>query len=377
MVRRPRAVAPLEIEPGALRVALAHPTYWPEVRRGAERLLHELAAGLAARGHAARIVTTHPGRGSRSVEGGVEVVRARRPPGGARLERRGVDAHLLQAPATLRELLRGHDDVVEALQVGDALAAAAWARRTGRPAVFSMMGIPDEATLGGRRGRARLVRLAARRCAAVTVLSETAADACRRTLGVEPRVIAPGVDLDAFVVGTHRAPAPVIVCAAAAGEPRKRVAQLVEAFARVRAVDPGARLVLDARGGPVDAPGVELAAMDDRAELAALLGSAWVAALPAVGEAFGLVLAEALACGTPVVGADDGGIPEVVGRDGATGFLFPPDDAAALARALLEAIALAAGGGAKLRIACRARAEPFSTARCAAAHEALYRDLLA
>jgi glycosyltransferase involved in cell wall biosynthesis len=305
------------------------------------------------------------------------VVRTRRPPGGALTERAGAEPHLLQAPATLHALLRGDDDVVEALQVGDALAAAAWARRTGRPAVFSMMGIPDEATLAGRRGRARLVRTAARRCAAVTVLSEAAAAACRRTLGVDPRVIAPPVDLDAFVLGSHRTPEPVMVCAAAAAEPRKRVGLLVEAFGRVRREHPGARLVLDARGPRIDAPGVERAPMDDRAALAALLGSAWVAVLPAIGEAFGLVLAEALACGTPVVGAADGGIGEVVGRDGGTGRLFSGDDPAVLAAALLEAIDLARGGGAELRIACRARAEAFSTARCAAAHEALYRELVA
>ncbi len=33
------------------RVALLHPVYWPEVRRGAERMTRELADGLAARGH--------------------------------------------------------------------------------------------------------------------------------------------------------------------------------------------------------------------------------------------------------------------------------------------------------------------------------------
>jgi glycosyltransferase involved in cell wall biosynthesis len=359
----------------ALRVALAHPVYWPEVRRGAERLLRELADGLAARGHRPRIVTSHPGPRERTVEDGIEVVRARRPPARP-LDRLGVEPHVLQAPGTLRELLAGEDDVVEALQAGDALAAAAWARRRGRPAVFSLMGIPDEATLAGRRGRAALVRTAARRCAAVTVLSEAAAAACRRTLAVEPRVIAPGVDLGAFALGTARTPEPTVVCAAAAGEPRKRVGLLVEAFGRVRREHPGARLVLDARGSErfAGVPGVERAAMDDRAALAALLGAAWVAALPAVGEAFGLVLAEALACGTPVVGARDGGIPEVVGD---AGRLFDGDDPAALAGALLEGIAAARTGGDGLRAACRAQAERFSTARCAAAHEALYSELLA
>ncbi len=50
-------------------------------------------------------------------------------------------------------------------------------------------------------------------------------------------------------------------------------------------------------------------------------------------EAFGLVIAEAMACGTPVVAFDADGIPEVV-RDGETGILVPRGDHAALAAAM-------------------------------------------
>lgn len=45
--------------------------------------------------------------------------------------------------------------------------------------------------------------------------------------------------------------------------------------------------------------------------------------LSTVGEAFGLVLAESMACGVPVVGSESGGIPEVV-VNGETGLLVPP-----------------------------------------------------
>ena len=50
-------------------------------------------------------------------------------------------------------------------------------------------------------------------------------------------------------------------------------------------------------------------------------------------EGFGIVFLEANACGTPVVGADTGGIPDAIDHE-QTGLLVPPDDAAALARAL-------------------------------------------
>jgi glycosyltransferase involved in cell wall biosynthesis len=50
-------------------------------------------------------------------------------------------------------------------------------------------------------------------------------------------------------------------------------------------------------------------------------------------EPFGIVVAEALAAGRPVVGSAIGGIPELV-RDGREGLLVPPGDIAALTRAL-------------------------------------------
>ncbi|MBI5444686.1 MAG: glycosyltransferase family 4 protein [Deltaproteobacteria bacterium] len=61
--------------------------------------------------------------------------------------------------------------------------------------------------------------------------------------------------------------------------------------------------------------------------------SAFVLATRAPGEGFGRVAAEAMACGVPVVGTRVGGLAEVV-DDGVTGLLVPPDDPAALARAL-------------------------------------------
>jgi glycosyltransferase involved in cell wall biosynthesis len=224
-----------------------------------------------------------------------------------------------------------------------------------------------------------ILRRVTRDCTAVTALSAAAAEAFERWLGVRARVIAPGVDLAAFAPGPGgRAPAPTIFCAADVGEPRKRVDLLVEAFERVREVRPDARLVLSRPRDPAAAargagrPGVEPADLDGPGALADAYRSAWVTALPSFGEAFGLVLAESLACGTPVVGTDDGAIPEIVDRP-EIGRLFARDDPQDLARALLEALDLVRETA--TAAACRARAEDFSLDRCVDAYDGLLREL--
>jgi glycosyltransferase involved in cell wall biosynthesis len=363
-----------------LRIALLSPCYWPECRRGTERFTRELADGLLAHGQQPRLITSHPGRPRRSVEEGLEVLRLPRPPDG-RLLRRGYEPYLTHVPLSYAALRAGRDDVAHAMYPADALAAARWRRRTGRPAVLSYMGIPDRSGLRQFRGRLKVLQRALEGCDAVVALSAHAAEAFRYWLGYEPRVIAPGVDLRAFRPCAARATEPTIICTAAAEEPRKHVGLLIDAFALVRRELPSARLVLSrprsleqvSRSGiDVDAPGVVWENLDETHTLVAAYAQAWVAALPSVAEAFGLVLVEALACGTPVVGYRDGGIPELI-DDPRTGRLFDRLEPDALAGALLEAIELA--GAPDTSAACRAQAERYSADVCAERYLALYEEL--
>ena len=66
-------------------------------------------------------------------------------------------------------------------------------------------------------------------------------------------------------------------------------------------------------------------------ELARLYGEAKVAVVPSLYEGFSLPAVEAMACGVPLVATTGGALPEVVGTDGETGLLVPPDDPGALA----------------------------------------------
>src|SRR5690606_17754466 len=92
-----------------MRIAPVHPTYWPEVRRGSERVIHDLGVALVDRGHEVTVLTTHNGPASAATEDGVRVLRARRlpePPGLAAYE-----YHLTTVPAAYRRLRSGAFDV--------------------------------------------------------------------------------------------------------------------------------------------------------------------------------------------------------------------------------------------------------------------------
>jgi glycosyltransferase involved in cell wall biosynthesis len=355
-------------------VTFLNPTYWPEVARGSERYIDDLGRGLRERGWRPRLVTSHPERLGDSVEDGLPVRRVRRAPGETRLRRLGFDDFWTHVPALEVELRRrGTDDLVHAFYPTDGVAAGRWTRRTGRPSILSITGIPNPLI----RVRRDAVPLAARHVSAVTALSAWARDGLWWRYGIEARVLYPSVDLGAFSPG-ERTAEPTIFCAATADVARKRVPLLVRAFARVRRAHPTARLVLVRPRSPSLAAeleahdGVTLVSPGPGA-MRELYASAWVSALPSVGEAFGIVLIESLACGTPVVGTDAGAFGEIVDAP-EVGRLFDGDEEA-LAAALLEALELATDPRTAGR--CRARAERFSVDRAADDMDALYRELLA
>ena len=144
---------------------------------------------------------------------------------------------------------------------------------------------------------------------------------------------------------------------------RKGFPLLVRAFARVARQD--GRALLRLAGDGVDRPAVERAIAEEEVhDQVQLLGylphdevqqeMVWADVFALVGwdEPFATVLVEAMSAGTPIVCADDGGVPEVI-EDGVHGLLVPPRDVTAAGAALL---ALAGDPAARRRMGGAAQA---------------------
>jgi glycosyltransferase involved in cell wall biosynthesis len=172
-----------------------------------------------------------------------------------------------------------------------------------------------------------------------------------------------------------------ILCVGRAADPNKGVRTLIAALARL----PGLRLTLvdDASAGNEARRWAREAGCADRLQLTgrvtseALIGlyrRAMLVVVPSRYEGFGLPAAEAMACGTPVVAAASGALPEVV-RAGGGGILVPPENSEALAKAIA---ALAEQPEARRALGARApgRIEAaYSWARVAARTAGVYAEL--
>ena len=135
-------------------------------------------------------------------------------------------------------------------------------------------------------------------------------------------------------------------------------------------VDPADRDYFEARILPLlDAPGVQFVGEISEAEKSDFLGGALALLFPiSWPEPFGLVMIEAMACGTPVIAFNQGAVPEVI-RDGKTGFIVENVEQAVHAVAHLDTID---------RAVVRATFERrFSVEVMAAKYEGAYADIIA
>jgi phosphatidyl-myo-inositol alpha-mannosyltransferase len=343
----------------SLRIVLTHVYAWPEVRRGGERYLHEVAAGLAANGHRVEILSTAPAKARRRIEG-VDVTYLRRRH--VARDRFGEQADEVNfAAAAFARLALKPFDVWHALGTADAAAAAAASRfRRGR-SVYTDLGITARSWRQHRRDH-RFYSYAVKHLDEYICLSDAARRSVLADYGRDAHVLGGGVDLRAFAPARERNPVPALLFTSDVTEPRKNFALLLEAIAVLAGRGTEVELWVAGPGDPAAALAAAPAAarsavrplgVGELQDLPSLYGRAWATVLPSYGEAFGIVVVESLACGTPAVTLDDAGPAELVSPGtGATAAAGPES----LADAIERTLELARDPHTVAR--CRAAAEP-------------------
>lgn len=318
---------------------------------------HFLACALQARGHA---VTLFASQGSRAT---CRVVAVCAPTGSAFDDASAarIDRQEQAAYATMMDaVVRGGFDLVHNNSLHPLPLLRASELRV--PMVTALHTPPFEPFVQGVRARAEDMTF--------TAVSESLAREWSHLLR-QPVLIGNGIDLDAFAyvpeaVGNPHAiwtgrlvpekgPHLAIDAARAAGLPLVFAGPVSDATYWSDAILP--RL----------GPDVTYLGHLSHEELARRVGEAHVAiCTPRWEEPFGLVVAEAIACGTPVAAFARGAIPDIL--DGSCGALALPDDVADLGRAIRVAIDID-------RHACRRRAEHlFDANTMTDRYEALYRS---
>jgi len=182
----------------------------------------------------------------------------------------------------------------------------------------------------------------------VVTVSESSKVDIAGQMGVDIRrmtVVPVGVDHTVFRLQADVEPVPGrIMVTSSSDVPMKGLVPLLEAAAKLR-TERDIELVVIGNPRPdgrvakaierLDlAPIVRCVSGITDGELARHYAQAEVAVVPSLYEGFSLPAIEAMACGVPLVATTGGALPEVVGTDGVTGLLVPPDDAGALAGAI-------------------------------------------
>jgi glycosyltransferase involved in cell wall biosynthesis len=181
-------------------------------------------------------------------------------------------------------------------------------------------------------------RRAFARAAGLVTWCQWAASSLRTDYGMPAakiRVIPPGVDLKLFKPGPPKSPGPIRVLFVGGELARKGGLDLIAAAGAL-----GGGVELDLVTGsslPATPTGatvrVHRGLRPQSEALVRLYGEADIFALPTQGDCLPQVIAEAMACGLPVVSTPVGAISELV-RPGENGLLVPPGSPAELVKAL-------------------------------------------
>jgi phosphatidylinositol alpha-mannosyltransferase len=338
-----------------MRIAITHPYSWPEVRRGAERIIVETSRALAARGHSVTVFSAGSAA-SRAEADGVTTVRYRRRFADPFRHERWFGWRVLPA------LRSGGFDVVHSMMPADAVAAIRTAGHAGHRTVYEELGNPIREKIEHRRDGALRERVI-HDIDVYGCMSQFSRGFLEREWGRRGAIIPGGVRLSEFSP-RPRSPHPTILLSGAIDRPEKGLAELLAATALLAEERPDVRVLLSGPGDPAPIIAAAPAAARERtevlpmgapADLVEQYATAWVTTLPTVWDSFGLVVIESLASGTPVVVGPSGAPPEVV--QPAIGAIAASLEPEPLCQALADGLALATQSGTVE--ACRATAARF------------------
>ena len=398
---------------GSLRIAIFGESYLPYLS-GVTVSTETLARGLGAAGHEVLLVAPRPAEGREpGTAGGIgpDPRTAWLPsfqvpgpaPAGYRVPWPAPSAALATAAAFRPQIVHAQSPFTSGLM------ARRLARRLGVPLVFThhtrfgdyghylgALAAPGSALLDAYLERYW------RGCAAIVApgseLAMEISDRLGRRQRPLVRSIPTGIETAALAALPAMDPRPqagwpaeaVVITTLGRLAQEKSVELVVEAFAEVAAAEPAARLLL-VGGGPSEAAlrerarqpdlagRVHLAGQQPRRTALALAKGADLMASASRTETQGLVLAEALALGLPVVAIDGPGVADSV-RDGVDGLIIGGEPEAGrgtrLAAGLRDLVRDAERRGA-LAAAARAGAARFDVSVRIADMVALYRELLA
>ncbi len=385
-----------------MRVCLAATTFPRWAGDGQGAFVWGLAQALAHAGVTVKVVALHtPGAAVHETIDGIEVHRPRywwREEGELlRKEGGGLPVTLRRYPLARLQLFPFlavfAQAIARAAQQSD-LVHAHWTLSAGaailsrplhrRPVLATVQGsdvfqVP-QLPLG-----ARFTRGVLNRCAIVTTLTEALRRAALAT-GVEEariRVIANGVNVAEFTPAPEHERTKTILFVGFLIK-RKGVDFLLDALPAVLAHLPDYRLVLVGEGPEEEtlrrqaeqlgiAHAVEFTGFLPQAEVRRWMRTAQVLVLPSREEGQGVVLLEALASGTPVIGSDVDGIAEVI--DERVGALTPAGASAHLAAAITALLADRATWRAKSEAARQRALARYDWRNLAADYLALYETL--
>ena len=367
--------------------------YDPDRHGGVQRNMHALAAALSGRGHQTLIIapgTPDPSQAGVWRLGAMRSVRF----AGTRFEVTWAPAEDLRR--TLDMLHAWRPDVVHFHTPWDPLMPWQLFRRLDVARVATFHDTPPPGVTGAllrNLFKAMSRYLLSELDGAIAVSTAPLGHLRPGAKGVRPVVLPPVTDLSAFFTVSKTEADPPVVLFLGRLEPRKGVQVLLDAVAAlasgavalpqrlarprfVVAGDGDLRELVSATQQRLGPGWIDTVTAPSEEEQLRLLAAATIAVSPApYGESFGIVLAEALASGTPIIGAGNAGYRTVLTGRGSS-LLVPAGDARALAQRIAGLLGDAGERGA-LSDWGRAHARQYDVAERIGDFEEVYRAAMA